>query len=68
MFWRILHFENIIIKEFLLWLRELKMWHSLCEYVTSIPGHVQWVKAPTLQQAVAQVADGLKSGVAVAVV
>ena len=51
-----------------LWPSGLQTQSCLCEDVCGIPGLAQWVKDPVLLQAAAQVARGLRSDVAVAVV
>ena len=39
-------YQNLSLKEFPLWLSQLRTWCSLCENVGLIPGLAQWVKDP----------------------
>ena len=62
--------ENIqTLLEFLLWLRGLRIRHSVHKDAGSIPGLIQWVKDLALPKAPAQgEQQRFRSGVAVAVV
>ena len=47
----------MIFQEFPLWLSGLKTQHCLCDNAGLIPGFTQWVKDPTLPQAVVSVTE-----------